>query len=67
MTLEESLLSSLNVPTVKLCAEIGVDKVHTDSFLLDISILHSVLCFTDGPYNAEKAWLLWMLLIDRLD
>lgn len=28
MTLEESLLKSLNVPTVKLCAEIGVDKVN---------------------------------------
>ncbi|GJP51060.1 hypothetical protein CLOM_g10229 [Closterium sp. NIES-68] len=27
VTLEESLLKSLNVPTVKLCAEIGVDKV----------------------------------------
>lgn len=27
VTVEESLLKSLNVPTVKLCAEIGVDKV----------------------------------------
>jgi penicillin-binding protein 1A len=27
VTLEEALLKSLNVPTVKLCAEIGVDKV----------------------------------------
>lgn len=27
VTLEEALVKSLNVPTVKLCAEIGVDKV----------------------------------------
>ncbi|KAG0624468.1 hypothetical protein M758_3G250300 [Ceratodon purpureus] len=27
VTLEEALLKSLNVPTVRLCAEIGVDKV----------------------------------------
>eukprot|EP01018_Ginkgo_biloba_P035904 Gb_13776 [translate_table: standard] len=28
VTVEESLVKSLNVPTVKLCAEIGVDKVY---------------------------------------
>ncbi|XP_024538827.1 uncharacterized protein LOC112349170 [Selaginella moellendorffii] len=27
VTVEESLLRSLNIPTVKLCAEVGVDKV----------------------------------------
>ncbi|GLJ48742.1 hypothetical protein SUGI_1027890 [Cryptomeria japonica] len=36
VTLEEALVKSLNVPTVKLCAEIGVDKVCNMSRALGI-------------------------------